>query len=114
MAYSYDPSDDYLQWDGTEAVTVYVRTGGGKEPISVSVAFRENVSRAKAASSGLQIEGQAVRWSIPVALLDGHELHAGDQIEDADEVLYEIGPLDKVMAGSRPSHYECLTQIVPG
>lgn len=71
--------------DGTEAVTLIIERNEDKERVSIGHALRQPMTRALAARSGVQVEGDQIVWNISNAELNpasnGRDIREGDVIE---------------------------------
>lgn len=71
--------------DGTESVTLIIERHENKERVSIAHAKRHPMTRALAARSGVQIEGDQIVWNISNAELNpasnGRDIREGDVIE---------------------------------
>ena len=82
---AFDPSGDYTIWDGNETVTYRPKPSGSD--ITGVTAFREARNRLQVSDS---TEDDLVGWWIPQPMISATNPKAGDQIVDADSVVYVI------------------------
>lgn len=95
---TFDPSADYLIFDGIETVSLIARSrtnGQGATveaaPVSVAGAFREELSkRDLAAGEGFLASGKALAWNLPEPTLGDTVPAVLDLIEDGDGVQWIV------------------------
>lgn len=112
MANTIDYSSEYLFWSQTEAVTVMLRQQSENKSVSVATALRESINRKSASYAGLSLEGNAVQWCIPVALMGGETMHVGDEIKDSSGVRWKVSALTLIHIGSSPTHWEAMCERI--
>jgi len=96
---TFDPSDDYLIFDGIETVSLIARSraGGGTgatveaAAVEVAGAFREELSQRDLLAGEGFLRGQAgMAWNLPGPTLAGKVPKQLDVIEDSDDVRWIV------------------------
>lgn len=91
--------------DGTEAVTLIIERNDDKERVAIAHAKRHPMTRALAARSGVQIEGDQIVWNISNAELNpssnGRDIREGDVIEVSATERFKVNQASHVTMRSR-------------
>lgn len=104
-----DYTNDYLQWDNPEAVTLTTIRGGNETETAISHALQGDASRSLLRASGISIQGDEILWLIPVALMPANtEINQGDQIEQESGVAWSVLAAKQKGIGSQATHWECV------
>lgn len=91
MVTTLDVTQDFLNWDNTEAVTVSLIRTTGTTARSIANGLRRAINRTDSQVAGIQIGSESTVWNIPVAqMTTGDEIKEGDTVTDDDAIVWRI------------------------
>lgn len=100
-----DMANDYLQWVGTEAVTLVSLPGKtGETSVAVGNALKRAVSQKERVALNLGTDINTVAWNLPNAQVVAgvSKVRNGDKIKsDGDTVVWTVQSVDLLRKGTR-------------
>lgn len=100
---------DWQWWDNTESVTASLTRRTTTTTVTISDAFRGDISRTAVDVLGADLVANSQIWSVPASLMGSNEFVQGDTITDADSVVWNVEGAVLVTLGSSKLYWTVAT-----